>query len=147
MTFLRSTCRCNTIFPEDASSHGFDNVAESLRISMLHMEQYLEAADAAVTAALDLRARPSGSKTRFRYHDEESVLNDAKKTGKKSFRILPDAVVVFDDNFHGLHRFRGHERGRYKIKISAYAYQAAGRPAGQFRPDFRPAASVTSTCP
>jgi len=25
--------------PEDASSHGFDNVAESLRLSMLHMEQ------------------------------------------------------------------------------------------------------------
>src|SRR5208337_4351749 len=29
--------------PEDASSHGFDNVAEGLRLSMLHMEQYLEA--------------------------------------------------------------------------------------------------------
>jgi Protein of unknown function (DUF1592)/Protein of unknown function (DUF1588)/Protein of unknown function (DUF1587)/Protein of unknown function (DUF1585)/Protein of unknown function (DUF1595) len=115
--------------PEDASSHGFDNVAEGLRLSMLHMEQYLEAADAAIASAVDLRPRPSGIKTRFRYHDEESVLNDAKKTGKKSFRVLPDAVVVFDDNSPTvLHRFRGRERGRYKITISAYAYQAAGRP-------------------
>jgi Protein of unknown function (DUF1592)/Protein of unknown function (DUF1588)/Protein of unknown function (DUF1587)/Protein of unknown function (DUF1585)/Protein of unknown function (DUF1595) len=115
--------------PEDASSHGFDNVAEGLRVSMLHMEQFLEAADAAITAAIDLRRRPSTIKTRFRYHDEESVLDDAKKKGRKSFRVLPDAVVVFDDNSPTvLHRFRGHDRGRFRIRISAYAYQAAGRP-------------------
>ncbi len=115
--------------PEEASSHGFDNVAESLRVSMLHMEQYLEAADAAISAAIDLRRRPEVVKRRFRYHDEESVLNDAKKPGKKSFRVLPDAVVVFDSNSPTvLHRFRGHERGQYRIRISAYAYQAAGRP-------------------
>ena len=84
--------------PEDASAHGFDNVAEGLRLSTLHLEQYLEAADAAIAAAIDLRRRPAGVKTRFRYHDEESVLDDAKRPGKKSFRVLPDAVVVFDDN-------------------------------------------------
>jgi mono/diheme cytochrome c family protein len=116
--------------PEEASSHGFDNVAESLRVSMLHMEQYLEAADAAISAAIDLRKRPEVVRRRFRYHDEESVLNDAKKPGKKSFRVLPDAVVVFDDNSPTvLHRFRGHDRGRFRIRISASAYQAAGRPA------------------
>jgi len=115
--------------PEDSSSHGFDNVAESSRLSMLHMEQYLEAADAAISAAIDLRRRPAGVKARFRYHDEESVLDDARRAGKKSFRILPDAVVVFDDNSPTvLHRFRGHDRGRYRIRISAYAYQAARRP-------------------
>ena len=41
--------------PEDAAANGFDNVAEGLRLSMLHMEQYLEAADAAISAAMDLR--------------------------------------------------------------------------------------------
>jgi hypothetical protein len=117
------------ILPEDASAHGFDNVAEGLRLSMLHMEQYLEAADAAIAAALDLRRRPPGVNSRFRYHDEESVIDDTKKTGNKSFRIFPEAVVVFDDNSPTvLHRFRGHDRGRYRIRISAYAYQAAGRP-------------------
>jgi len=116
--------------PEDASSQGFDNVAEGLRLSPLHLEQYLEAADVAIAAAIDLRRRPAGVKTRFRYHDEESVLDDAKRQGKKSFRVLPDAVVVFDDNSPTvLHRFRGgREPGRYRIKISAYAFQAAGRP-------------------
>ncbi len=97
---------------------------------MLHMEQYPEAAGGRViAAAVDLRRRPEGVKRRFRYHDEESVLDDAKKKGKKSFRVLPDAVVIFDDNSPTvLHKFRGHERGRYRIRISASAYQAAGRP-------------------
>ena len=35
---------------------------------------------------------------RLRYHDEESVRDDAKKKEKKTFRVLPDAVVIFDDN-------------------------------------------------
>lgn len=118
-----------SLLPEDASAHGFDNVSEGLRISMLHMERYLEAADAAVSAALDLKRRPPAIDRRFRYHDEESVIDDAKKTGKKSFRVLPDAVVVFDDNSPTvLHRFRGHDRGRYRIRISAYAFQSGGRP-------------------
>jgi hypothetical protein len=116
--------------PEDSSLHGFDNVSEGLRLSNLHMEQYLEAADVAIAAATDLRRRPTEVKTRFRYHEEESVLNDAKREGKKSFRVLPDAVVVFDDNSPTvLHRFRGgHDRGQYRIRISASAYQAEGRP-------------------
>ena len=115
--------------PEDTSLHGFDNVSEGLRLSSLHLEQYLEAADAAIAAATDLRRPPTPVKSRFRYHDEESVIDDAKRPGKKSFRVLPDAVVVFDDNSPTvLHRFRGHERGSYRIRISASAYQAAGRP-------------------
>ena len=65
--------------PEDAPSHGFDNVAEGLRLSMLHMEQFLEAADAAITAALDLRRQPDGVNRRFRYHDEESVTDDLQE--------------------------------------------------------------------
>ncbi len=84
--------------PEDATTNGFDNVALGLRLSMLHMEQYLEAADAAISAAMDFRRRPERVHKRLRYHDEESVRDDIKKTEKKTFRVLPDAVVIFDDN-------------------------------------------------
>ncbi len=116
--------------PEDASAHGFDNVAEGLRLSMLHMEQYLEAADAAISAALDLRRRPEGVKRRLRYHDEESVKDDLKKTGWKSFLVRPDAVVIFSDNSPSvLRQWIVRTRGRYRIRVSASAYQAAGRPA------------------
>jgi Protein of unknown function (DUF1592)/Protein of unknown function (DUF1588)/Protein of unknown function (DUF1587)/Protein of unknown function (DUF1585)/Protein of unknown function (DUF1595)/Planctomycete cytochrome C len=115
--------------PEDASVDGFDNVAVGLRLSMLHMQQYLEAADTAITAALDLGRRPVGVKKRLRYHDEESVQDDAKKNEKKTFRVLPDAVVIFDDNSPTvLRRWIVQSRGRYRIRISARAYQAARRP-------------------
>ncbi len=115
--------------PEDASVDGFDNVATGLRLSMLHMQQYLEAADAAITAAMDLRRRPPLVKRRLRYHDEESVRDDMKRKDKKTFRVLPDAVVIFDDNSPTvLRQWIVRDRGRYKIRISAHAYQAAGRP-------------------
>jgi hypothetical protein len=118
--------------PEDTPSHGFDNVSEGLRLSMLHMGQFLEAADAAISAALDLRQRPEGLNQRFRYHDEESVIDDQKKNGKeqwRSFRVLPDAVVIFDDNSPTtLRQFKFRERGRYRIRVSCYAVQARERP-------------------
>ena len=87
--------------PEDASSHGFDNLSEGLQLSMLHMGQFLEAADAALTTALDLRARPEAINMRLRFQDEESVINDQKKDGKdkwRAFRVSDEAVVIFDDN-------------------------------------------------
>jgi len=115
--------------PEDSPAHGFDNVSEGLRLSMLHMERYLEAADAAISAAIELGRQPDAVKKRLRYHDEESVKDDLKKKERKTFRVLPDAVVIFDDNSPTvLRQWIVRTRGRYRIKVSAYAYQAAGRP-------------------
>ncbi len=116
--------------PEDATTNGFDNVALGLRLSMLHMEQYLEAADAAISAAMEFRRRPQVVHKRLRYHDEESVRDDLKKPEKRTFRVLPDAVVIFDDNSPTvLRQWIVPARGRYRIRISGRAYQAAGRPA------------------
>jgi mono/diheme cytochrome c family protein/cytochrome c553 len=115
--------------PEDTTQSGFDNVALGLRLSMLHMEQYLEAADAAISAAMQFRRQPEVVKKRLRYHDEESIQDDIKKKEKKTFRVLPDAVVIFDDNSPTvLRQWIVQTRGRYRIRISGRAYQAAGRP-------------------
>ena len=106
--------------PEDATTNGFDNVALGLRLSMLQMEHYLEAADAAISAAMEFRRRPEGIHKRLRYHDEESVRDDIKKKDKKTFRVLPDAVVIFDDNSPTvLRQWIVPTRGRYRIRISA----------------------------
>ncbi len=114
---------------EDATTSGFDNVAQGLRLSMLQMEHYLEAADVAISAAMEFRRRPEEIHKRLRYHDEESVQDDAKKKEKKTFRVLPDAVVIFDDNSPTvLRQWIVPARGRYRIRISGRAYQAAGRP-------------------
>jgi cytochrome c553 len=118
--------------PEDSPTHGFDNVSEGLRLSMLHMGQFLEAADAAIEAAIDLRDPPKSVKKRLRYHDEESVIQDQKKGAgqTKSFRVSPESVVIFDDNSPtAVRQFIFRERGRYRLLISASAVQSAGRPA------------------
>jgi cytochrome c553 len=118
--------------PEDSTTHGFDKVSEGLRLSMLHMGQFLEAADDAIEAAIDLRDPPKPVKRRLRYHDEESVIDDQKKgEGQtKSFRVSPESVVIFDDNSPtALRQFTFRQRGRYRLRISASAVQAAGRPA------------------
>jgi hypothetical protein len=118
------------LLPEDATTSGFDNVALGLRLSMLQMEQYLEAADSAIGAAMEFRRRPETIHKRLRYHDEESVQDDVKKKDKKTFRVLPDSVVIFDDNSPTvLRRWIVPARGRYRIRVSGRAYQAAGRPA------------------
>jgi hypothetical protein len=39
-------------FPADDASHGFDNQAESLSLSPVLLERYLDAAEAVVTRAL-----------------------------------------------------------------------------------------------
>jgi len=117
------------LLPEDATTSGFDNVAAGLRLSMLQMEHYLEAADAAITAAMDFLGRPELIHKRLRYQDEESVRDDEKKKEKKTFRVLPDSVVIFDDNSPTvLRQWIVRARGRYRIRISGRAYQAAGRP-------------------
>ena len=116
--------------PEDATTNGFDNVAVGLRLSMLQMEHYLEAADAAISAAMEFRQRPEGIHKRLRYHDEESVRDDVKKKEKKTFRVLPDAVVIFDDNSPTVLRqwIVPDSRTDTGFGFPARAYQAAGRP-------------------
>ncbi len=115
--------------PEDGTTHGFDNVAEGLRLSMLHIEQYLEAADAAIAEAIDLRRQPDRVERRLRYQDEESFANDQKNKERRMFRPLPDAVVIFDANTPTvLHRWTVRDRGKYRIRIAAAGHQAVGRP-------------------
>ena len=103
------------LLPEDATTSGFDNVAAGLRLSMLQMEHYLEAADVAISEAMDFRRPPEVVHKRLRYHDEESIRDDAKKPEKRSFRVLPDAVVIFDDNSPTvLRQWIVPARGRYR---------------------------------
>lgn len=48
------------ILPPDPSSHGFDNVGESLSLSHVQIARYLEAAETALDAAMALSPRPEG---------------------------------------------------------------------------------------
>jgi hypothetical protein len=129
------------MLPEDPPMHGFDNVAEGLRLSTLHMEKYLEVADLAIDEALDLTVKPVVKKGRYSYKDEKSVqkslaLSDEPRSEeekkkyreRQAFRVLPDALVMFTnaDYMLGLSQFRVERTGNYRVRISAYAYQSAG---------------------
>lgn len=129
------------MLPEDTPAHGFDTVAEGLRISQLQLEKYLEAADAALDAAMNPKERPEFIKGHYSYKDEKNILKnlelpdepptDPKKKYSRQrqvFRMLPDGVAMFTDADYmlGLGQFRVRRTGTYSIKVSAQAYQSAG---------------------
>lgn len=129
------------MLPEDTPAHGFDTVAEGLRISQLQLEKYLEAADAALEAAMSPKERPEFIKGRYSYKDEKNILKnlalpddpptDPKKKysrQRQMFRMLPDGVALFTDADYllGLGQFRVRRTGTYRVRVSAQAYQSAG---------------------
>src|SRR5438874_1902944 len=111
------------LLPPDASVNGFDNAAEALHVSPFLMEQYLEAADKVLDAAVVNGPKPWMIKKRFDIKDEKSV----KPTGSV-YRHLDDAVAIFSSWVSAniqvtLWNFYTHFRGNYRFRISAYAFQ------------------------
>lgn len=111
------------VLPPDTAVNGFDNGAEALHVSSFLMEQYLEAADKVLDAAVVNGPRPWMIKKRFDIKDEKSV----KPTGSV-YRHLDDSVAIFSSWVSAniqvtLWQFFSHFRGNYRFRISAYAYQ------------------------
>ena len=129
------------ILPSDSPSHGFDTVAEGLRISQLHIEKYLEAADAAILDALDFRPPPDTTAKRYQYKEEPGVKKqfeiadgtpdkkDPKKMHRQTLKELPDAIVWFNAGYpHAeLKQFSVKQAGRYRLRFSTYGHQTGGR--------------------
>ena len=87
------------------------------------MEQYLEAADKVLDAAVANSPRPWLLKKRYDVRDEKSV----RPTGSV-YRHLEDSVAIFSSWASAniqvtLWNFRTHFRGNYRVRISAYAFQ------------------------
>ncbi len=119
------------LLPEDGRAHGFDTVDEALSLSAVQMETYLEAADLALDAALGGTAPPPFKRQRFTYLTPEKSLaleRDRRERGKK----LDDSVVMFvsvgDKHPWGIREFAAPGPGRYRVRVSASAYQSRGRP-------------------
>jgi hypothetical protein len=111
------------LLPPDTSVNGFDNGAESLHVSSFLMEQYLEAADKVLDAAIVNGPKPWMIKKRFDIKDEKSV-----KAKGSVYRHLEDSVAIFSSWVSAniqvtLWQFFSHFRGNYRFRISAYACQ------------------------
>jgi len=130
------------LLPADGSMHGFDTVAEGLRLSTLQMEKYLEAADVALDAAINLAPEPDPVKGHWLVKQEQGVRknldtpegiltnkDDPKSKHRHLMLELPDAVVFFNEGYPSaqIRQMERHPAGTYRIRISAYGYQSAGR--------------------
>ena len=112
--------------PEDSAAHGFDNVGEALSISSVLMERYLEAADAALEAAIATEPRPKHLNGKFHYREESQV---SRRLGGDMI-AKGDAVVMFNSGYcpSTLRRLRISDRGRYRFRIPGHAHQSGGKP-------------------
>ena len=141
-TLLGIDLPLQAILPEDTPAHGFDTVAEGLRLSTLQIEKYLEAADAAIEVAITLTEAPVQVSGRFSYQDEDGVRENLdtppgtvkdKASGNKhvvTIKELPHAVVFFSEGDYRA-RFKKiplRVAGTYRFRISAYGYQTHGEP-------------------
>ena len=111
------------LLPLDTSNVGFDNSAETLHVSSYLMENYLEAADRVLDAAIVNGPRPWIIDKRFDIKEEKSV----KPTGSV-YRHVDDGVAIFSSWVSAniqvtLWNFRSRFRGKYRFRISAHGFQ------------------------
>lgn len=116
------------LLPLDTSTSGFDNSAEALHVSSYLMENYLEAADRVLDAAIVNGSKPQTINKRFSLKDERTV----KATGSV-YRYVDDGVAIFSSWVSAniqvtMWNFRTHERGLYRFRISGYGFQSDNKP-------------------
>ena len=115
------------LLPLDSSAGGFDNVGEALHISSFLMDRYLEAADKVLGVAIANLPQPPLVKKRYSLKDERLV----KTTTEKVYFDRDDSLVMFSSspwNAITVGQFYPPDRGRYRIRISAFGHQSDGKP-------------------
>jgi len=113
-----------SMLPEDARSHEFDNVGESLGVSLTHLQRYIEAAGMVFDDAVAKTAtapKPRLIDCNYRPSEVDRVL------GKTVKRLNDGALVRFSaSGLSGGHLREGGTPtpGKYRIRVTGYAYQA-----------------------
>lgn len=116
------------LLPADAISHGFDNLGDSLNISDVQMQRYLEAADTALAAAIVREPKPEPTKRTYSLGEGRG----AENIGKFWLKRPDGAVVVFAGGTFPstqISAFRAAARGWYRLKVKGYAFQSE-KPVG-----------------
>lgn len=121
--------RLADVLPDDASSAGFDNVAESLEVSSVHLVRYQEAADLALDAAIATRPpkklayRRTGKETAEKHAGFRELMNKFVRLDGERLNVyigLPWHIPIQSDEVP--------MTGRYRLKIVAQAINTGGRP-------------------
>ncbi len=124
------------LLPPDTSAHGFDNIGDALHFSSFLMDRYLEAAEAALNKAIVNFPQPPLVKNRYSLKEDRLVMT----TTENVYLHRDDSVVLFSSspwNAITFVPFYPPDRGKYRIRISAFGYQSGGKPAS-YRIDVGP---------
>ncbi len=106
--------------PPDDTGYGFDNIADVLTVSSLHLEEYLDAAEAALTAAL---GEPAPDEPRI-----EHIRLGEPRAGNQ----LPTGGYFLYANGTTSGRYHAPSSGEYEIVVRAW-----GTPGGDEHPNLR----------
>jgi hypothetical protein len=113
------------LLPEDGRSGEFDNVGETLGISMQHMQMYLKAAGAVLDATIaKFTDAPKPQKRVGRYTDDEKL---DRYLGDNRLKLEDGSVVRFSPYGYPTGMIRtANTRGKgfYRIKVRGFAYQS-----------------------
>ena len=121
---MGTNLRLGSHLPEDGRSHEFDNVGESLNLSMEHLKQYIHAAGLVFDQVVKQVDYPLLYKKKEIFFQEQTLNAHVGKQWKK----LENGAVVF---FYGgsyptglLKESRVRKSGLYRFRITGYAYQS-----------------------
>ena len=108
------------MLPEDAKSHGFDNIGEALALSTEQMMVYLRAIDHVLDQALGPSQKPE---LRVRH---SSLKDSSQRVLGKLFREEPDGVVLFSSGYSpsAFRDLNIREPGVYRFKLRARTFQS-----------------------
>ncbi|MCC6511139.1 MAG: DUF1592 domain-containing protein, partial [Pirellulaceae bacterium] len=110
------------VLPIDDAAGGFDTSAELLHMSSYQMNSYLTAANVVLDAAIANGPRPPQTKRRVDIREMPVTRRD------QVYRHLDDGLAIFASDLSSniqivFWNFLTRQRGQYRFRISAYAYQ------------------------
>jgi hypothetical protein len=114
------------MLPEDGRAREFDNIGDSLGLSMVHLQLYMDATARVLDAAIATTStvpEPKHIETGYQGSRE------AEQFVGKVWKQLDDgAIVRFEGGGYPSGMIRGSSvrtRGKYRIRVSGYAYQSS----------------------
>ncbi|MDB2526305.1 DUF1592 domain-containing protein [Mariniblastus sp.] len=119
------------MLPPESDTGGFDTVGTTQRTSPLHIRSYLQAADHALDAAINLGPRPRSAKHLVDFPNAPYLDQFNKRSltnGGSNLKKLDDAVAMFLDLDYVLRSDHCgldiKSMGYYRVTFDAYAFQA-----------------------
>ncbi len=111
------------LLPDDTVPGGFDTSAEALHMSSYQLDGYLAAATRVLDEAVAGGPRPARVKRRIDPRDESVTRRH------NVYRHVDDGVAIFASDLASniqivFWNFQTRHRGKYRFRISAYAYQS-----------------------